>query len=73
MCALINAVAHGHLGDRTASAAALATAKENWPQEFESGQEVLVSAQKGLLWFDTRAELEALRAEAEQLLASAQP
>ncbi len=46
---------------------------ESWPEEFKSGEGVIVTAEKGLLRFDTRAELEALRDGAEQLLESAQP
>ncbi len=37
---------------------------ESWPEEFKSGEGVIVTAEKGLLRFDTRAELEALRVEA---------
>ncbi|MCZ6655038.1 MAG: hypothetical protein O7D91_18680, partial [Planctomycetota bacterium] len=46
----------------------LDTAIERWPTEFQNGEEVLITAEKGLLWFDTRAEFQALRVEAERLL-----
>ncbi len=54
-------MAHAELGDRPAAAVELA---ESWPEEFKSGESVIVTAEKGLLRFDTRAELEALRVEA---------
>ncbi len=70
---MISAMAHAKLGDRPAAADELAAASKSWPEEFKSGEDVIVTAEKGLLWFDTRAELEALRDGAEQLLESAQP
>ena len=57
-------MAHAKLGDRPAAAVELAEASMSWPEEFKSGEGVIVTAEKGLLWFDTRAELEALRDEA---------
>ena len=64
MCHLIGAMAHAKLGDRPAAANELAAANASWPKEFKSGENVIAPAEKGLLWFDTRAELEALRVEA---------
>ena len=68
ICHLIGAVAQAKAGDVTAAREELDAAIENWPPEFKNGEEVLVTAEKGLLWFDTRAEFEALRGQAEQLL-----
>lgn len=68
ICHLIAAVAQGKAGDLTAAREELDAAIENWPPEFKNGEEVLVTAEKGLLWFDTRAEFQALRGEAERLL-----
>jgi len=70
VCHLISAVAHANLSDRPAAADELAAASMSWPEEFKSGEDVIVTAEKGLLWFDTRAELEAMRLEAEQLISS---
>ena len=66
-------MAHDKRGDRPAAAVELAEASMSWPEECKSGENVIVTGEKGLLWFDTRAELEALRDGAEQLLESAQP
>ena len=76
ICHLIRAVAQARAGELTAAREELDTAVERWPAEFQNGEEVLVTAEKGLLWFDTRAEFQALRVEAERLLqasASASP
>jgi len=76
ICHLIRAVAQARAGELTAAREELDTAIERWPAEFQNGEEVLVTAEKGLLWFDTRAEFQALRVEAERLLqasASASP
>ena len=70
---LMGAMAHAKLGDRPAAADALAAASMSWPGEFKSGEDVIATAVRGLLWFDTRAELEALRLEAEQLIGSPDP
>ncbi|MCH8053050.1 MAG: hypothetical protein IH895_03240 [Planctomycetes bacterium] len=68
ICHLIRAVAQAKAGDLTAAGDGLDEAIERWPPEFKNGEEVLVTAEKGLLWFDTRAEFQALRGEAERLL-----
>ena len=65
---LISAIAHAQTGDTTVAQKHLDDAVANWPEQFARGEEVIVMAEKGLLWFDTAAELQALRAEAEQLL-----
>ncbi len=64
---------HTKLGDRPAAANELAAGSRSWPEEFKSGEDVIVTAVRGLLWFDTRAELEALRLEGEQLIGSPEP
>ncbi|MCH8964015.1 MAG: protein kinase [Planctomycetes bacterium] len=76
ICHLISAVAQAKAGDVTAAREQLDEAIENWPPEFKNGKEVLVTAEKGLLWFDTLAEFQSLRGQAERLLqtsASASP
>lgn len=73
VCHLIGSIAKTTMGDHEGAARELAGAKQHWPDEFEAGGDFIVTAEKALLWFNPRAELEALRAEAEQLLASAQP
>ena len=65
---LISAIARAQTGDAMAAQKHLDDATKNWPEEFTNGEDVIVLAEKGLLWFDTAAELQALRAEAEQLL-----
>ncbi len=68
ICHLIGAVAQAKAGDLTAAREELDAAIEKWPPEFKNGEKVLVTAEKGLLWFDTRTEFQALRGEAERLL-----
>ena len=67
---VIAAVAEARLGNRQEAEEHLKQATDNWPQEFRLGDRVIVTAEKGLLWFDTLAELESLHAEAERLLTS---
>ncbi|MCH8969623.1 MAG: tetratricopeptide repeat protein, partial [Planctomycetes bacterium] len=69
-CHLIAAVAEARLGNVAKAKSHLEDAAKNWPAEFQAGGDVIVTAEKGLLWFDTAAELESLRAEAQQLLES---
>ncbi|MCH8881673.1 MAG: protein kinase [Planctomycetes bacterium] len=69
-CHLIAAVAEARLGNVEKAKRHLEDAAKNWPAEFQAGEDVIVTAEKGLLWFDTAAELESLRAEAQQLLES---
>ncbi len=64
---LIAAIAEARLRNRQRAEEHLKRAKENWPKEFED-EDLMVTAEKGLLWFDTRAELESLRSEAEKLI-----
>jgi tetratricopeptide (TPR) repeat protein len=68
ICHLIMAVAEAKSGDPAAARNELDQAIENWPSEFKEGEEVIVTAEKGLLWFDSRAEFEDLRGQAERLL-----
>ena len=64
---MIAAIANARLGELDLANDQLAQALENWPAEFEE-DDVIVTAEKGLLWFDTLAELQGLRAEAEQAM-----
>lgn len=66
-CHLIAAIANARLCELDLANDQLAQALENWPAEFEE-DDVIVTAEKGLLWFDTLAELQGLRAEAEQAM-----
>ena len=70
MCLLISAIAQAHLGRRDDALRNLDLAEKSWPESFKSGEAVIVTADEGLLWFDTAAELESLRAEAQLLLES---
>ena len=66
-CHLIAAIANAHLGESDLANDHLEQALGTWPAEFDE-DDVIVTAEKGLLWFDTLAELQALRAEAEQAM-----
>ena len=66
-CHLIAAIANAHLGESDLADDHFEQALGNWPAEFDE-DDVIVTAEKGLLWFDTLAELQALRAEAEQAM-----
>ena len=66
---LIWAIAEARLGNGAAAKEQVAAAVEKWPRAFDKAG-VAVIAEKGLLWFDTAAELEALRREAEQLISN---
>ena len=66
---LIAAIAETRLGNRQEAEAHLRQAKADWPKKFKD-RDVIVTAEKGLLWFDTLAELESLRSEAERLIRS---
>ena len=70
VCLLISAIAQAHLGRRDDALRNLDLAEKSWPESFKSGEAVIVTADEGLLWFDTAAELESLRAEAQLLLES---
>ena len=50
----------------------MAKARDAWPKAFAVG-EYLVHAKKELLWFDTKAELQALLVEAEKNIAALSP
>jgi len=66
-CYLITAIANAYLGELDLANEYVEQALENWPAEFDE-DDVIVTAEKGLLWFDTLAELQDLRAEAERAL-----
>ncbi|HEY3244421.1 MAG TPA: protein kinase [Phycisphaerae bacterium] len=62
---LITAVAHARLSDPAAARTALQRAADTWPDALGSEAAFLVTAERGLLWFETAAELHELRARAE--------
>ena len=64
---MIAAIANAYLGESDLANEDLEQALGNWPAEFDE-DDVIVTAEKGLLWFDTLAELQALREEAEQAM-----
>ena len=68
-CHLIGAIAAAHMGDSKTARDLLDQARDNWPKAFETGG-VIVTAEKEVLWFDTRAELEGLLTEAELAIAA---
>ncbi len=64
---LIIANAQARLGDAEAARAHLDAAGDAWPSEFEEA-EFMAKYDEGILWFESRAELEGLRAETRGLL-----
>jgi len=67
---LIASIASSRIGKREEAERHFQLAEDTWPAEFRAGEEVIFTAEKELLWFDTAAELESLRDEAQQLLKS---
>jgi serine/threonine protein kinase/Flp pilus assembly protein TadD len=65
---LIIAVAEAKAGNLVSARENLAAAVSTWPADLETAG-VLVTADEGVLWFETAAELDQLRSEAEKLLA----
>jgi hypothetical protein len=62
---LLSAIALAHLGDREAGQAALREADAHWPDRLRQGDVLATEDSASLaLWIDTRADLEALRAQA---------
>ncbi len=66
-CHLIAAIANAHLGELDLANDHLEQALGNWPAAFDE-DDVIVTAEKGLLWFDTLEELQDLRDEAERAI-----
>ena len=66
---LIISIAEANREDIAAARVQLEKARAAWPTEFED-KSYIATADKGILWFDTRAELEEFRGEAEGLIAS---
>ena len=66
---LILAIAHATLGHRDEARQHLTEANESWPAALRDAKSVIVTADKGVLWFDTNAELTQLRDEAVVALA----
>jgi tetratricopeptide (TPR) repeat protein len=58
---LVLAVAEARLGDLASAQAHLDAANTGWPPELMTKQSFLPSAEKGVLWFETGAELASLR------------
>jgi tetratricopeptide (TPR) repeat protein len=66
---LIIAVAEAQAGRAEAARSALEQANEQtWPEDLRGEGGIRVTADRGLLWFETATELRALRSEAETLL-----
>ncbi|MCH8881822.1 MAG: hypothetical protein IID34_18295, partial [Planctomycetes bacterium] len=65
---LIGAIAEAQMGNTATAQKYVDQALASWPEAFASGERVLVTAEKGLLWFDTAAELEGFRDRAQQLI-----
>jgi hypothetical protein len=66
------AVVDAHRGRAVEARVHLEVAQDSAPAEFKT-QERLALIEQGLLWFESRRELDQLRAEAERLLASRPP
>lgn len=67
----IAATAAARLGDREVANRHLRLGNATWPPEFDDS-DVRVTAEKEFLWLDTLEELQALKTQAEQALASGQ-
>ncbi len=67
---LTKATAHAGLGDRDAARGALQTAIERWPPALINEHAVVVTSDRGVLWFDTATELMSFRAEASAAIDS---
>ncbi|MBI1825405.1 MAG: protein kinase [Planctomycetes bacterium] len=65
---LIIARAQAELGQLDAARAALTEARANWPDDLQSAGQYRVTADDGVLWFDTADEWLGLRAAIERLL-----
>ena len=61
----IQASAQAELGNVQQAETLYEQALENWPEEFEA-RDMVMTADRGFLWFDTLEELEGLREDAEQ-------
>lgn len=67
---LIIAVARANLGQPGETREHMKRADDAWPEQLRGKGSHIATAPEGVLWFDTAAELESLRAEAETLLAT---
>ncbi len=65
---LTKATSHAGLRDWDAARAALRTATERWPPALINEHAVVVNSDRGVLWFDTAAELMRFRAEVSALI-----
>lgn len=66
---LILAIAHATLGHRQEAGQHLKAANASWPAKLRDADSFIVTADKGVLWFDTNAELTQLRNKATLALA----
>lgn len=62
---LIASIALARLGNMDEARVMLGAAMTSWPSDFE---QVAISAEKGILWFESPRTLELLRTEAEDLI-----
>jgi len=69
---LIMTIALARLGDVNAARDQLALAAKSWPVELVQDK-VIATADRGVLWLESAAQLEQLRAEAQRLIDQAQP
>ncbi len=65
---LILSIAHAKLENLEEARKVFESATTNWPAELAAEGSVLVTADKGILWFESHADLVLLRDEAQRLL-----
>ncbi|MHC4236587.1 MAG: hypothetical protein ACYSUQ_15840, partial [Planctomycetota bacterium] len=65
---LIIAIAQANLGRSEDARAQLERAEAAWPEELRAEEGFVATADKGILWFETAAELSSLRDQADELL-----
>jgi serine/threonine protein kinase len=70
-CQMIKAIAQANSGDAESAKKAVAAANDQWP-EFSTSDGFLVFVKRDFLWIDKLEELEALKKEAEQVIAAAE-
>ncbi len=68
---LVLALASVHKGDPESARQHLEAADVNWPHELKQPSSIMVSQEKGYVWFDAARELYDLRKEVEAALAEA--
>ena len=65
---LVLAIAEARLGNAAMARRHFAAASDRWPDDLRDPGAFVATADRGVLWFDTHAEIAALRREAEQLI-----